>query len=219
VHGAVPGDQFAWALGALCALHRIPFDADLVLKQFPPPYSIEKLIEALRALGFRTGLAAAGTLATTATFPCIGLRRTGNSDTLGAAVVAGREGEALLVFDATSPDPQKVDLAEALTTFEPQLLLAARELPDAADPDAARAAPRRFGFRWFVPELLRHKRIWRDVLAASLALQVAGLATPLFTQVVIDKVIAHHSQMTLWAVGVGLGMFILFGAAMTWMRQ
>ena len=219
MHGAVPGDQFAWALGALCALHRVPFDADLVLKQFPPPYSIDKLIEALRALGFRAGLAAAGALATTATFPCIGLRRTGNSDTLGAAVVAGREGEALLVFDATSPGPQKVDLAEALATFEPQLLLAARELPDAADPDAARAAPRRFGFRWFVPELLRHKRIWRDVLAASLALQVAGLATPLFTQVVIDKVIAHHSQVTLWAVGVGLGMFILFGAAMTWLRQ
>jgi subfamily B ATP-binding cassette protein HlyB/CyaB len=70
-----------------------------------------------------------------------------------------------------------------------------------------------------VPELLRHKRIWRDVLFASLAIQVAGLGTPLFTQVVIDKVIVHHTQSTLWAVGVALGMFMLFGAVMTWLRQ
>lgn len=219
VHGAVPGDQFAWALGALCALHRIPFDADLILRQSPPPYTIEKLIEALRALGFRAGQAATASLMDVATFPCIAFRRAADSGALDAVIVARREGDVLTAFEAASSEPRKLDLKEALAAFEPRALLAARETPDAADPDIARSRREAFGFRWFVPELLRHKRIWRDVLAASLALQVAGLATPLFTQVVIDKVIAHHSQVTLWAVGVGLGMFILFGAAMTWMRQ
>jgi subfamily B ATP-binding cassette protein HlyB/CyaB len=38
----------------------------------------------------------------------------------------------------------------------------------------------RFGFRWFVPELLRHKAIWRDVLLASSAIQLMALATPVF---------------------------------------
>jgi subfamily B ATP-binding cassette protein HlyB/CyaB len=44
-----------------------------------------------------------------------------------------------------------------------------------------------FGFAWFVPELMRHKAIWRDVLLASLAIQLVGLATPLFTQVIIEN--------------------------------
>ena len=44
---------------------------------------------------------------------------------------------------------------------------------------AARAA---FGFRWFVPEVLRHGRIWRDVLVASLAIQLLALGAPLFTR-------------------------------------
>ena len=83
----------------------------------------------------------------------------------------------------------------------------------------ARARPRPFGFKWFVPELLRHRRIWREVLLASLAIQLVGLATPVFTQVVIDKVVVHHTESTLWVVGLGLAMFMAFGAVMTWMRQ
>src|SRR5438445_77642 len=78
---------------------------------------------------------------------------------------------------------------------------------------------RKFGFRWFVPELAKHKPIWRDVLLASLAIQLIGLATPLFTQVIIDKVVVHHTQSTLIAVAVALAMFLVFNAAMTGMRQ
>ena len=85
------------------------------------------------------------------------------------------------------------------------------------DPDAP--AQHAFGFRWFVPELLKHKRIWRDVLAASLAIQLMALATPLFTQVVIDKVVVHQTMNTLVVIGIALAVFILFTAAMTWVRQ
>jgi subfamily B ATP-binding cassette protein HlyB/CyaB len=76
-----------------------------------------------------------------------------------------------------------------------------------------------FGFRWFFAELLRHKAIWRDVLLASLIIQLMALATPIFTQIVIDKVIAHHTTSTLMVVGTALGVFVLFTAAMTWSRQ
>lgn len=53
---------------------------------------------------------------------------------------------------------------------------------------------------------MKHKRIWRDVLLASLAIQLVGLITPLFTQVIIDKVIVHQTQSTLIAVAVGRAM-------------
>ena len=79
--------------------------------------------------------------------------------------------------------------------------------------------PRPFGFRWFIPELLRHKAAWRDILAASFALQLAGLATPLLTQVVIDRVVAHQTINTLIAIAFGLVILVGFNAAMGWARQ
>ena len=89
----------------------------------------------------------------------------------------------------------------------------------AAPEDPERDEKQEFGFRWFVPELARHRGIWRDVLLASAALQIVGLATPLFTQVVIDKVVVHQTQSTLIAIAAGLGIFLVFNAAMSWMRQ
>jgi subfamily B ATP-binding cassette protein HlyB/CyaB len=67
--------------------------------------------------------------------------------------------------------------------------------------------------------LLRHKRVWRDVLLASVSIQLVGLAAPLFTQVLIDKVIVHRTESTLVVVAVALGLFAVFTAAMTWLRQ
>ncbi|MDE2119038.1 MAG: peptidase domain-containing ABC transporter, partial [Betaproteobacteria bacterium] len=80
-------------------------------------------------------------------------------------------------------------------------------------------AGKEFGFRWFVPELLKHKKVWRDVLLASLALQLLGLATPLFTQIIIDKVIVHHTVSTLVVIAVGMLIFMVFNAVMSWVRQ
>ena len=74
-----------------------------------------------------------------------------------------------------------------------------------ADPDSA-GTMRHFGFGWFVPELLKHKRVWRDVLLASLALQMIALATPLFTQAIIDKVVVHRTQSTLTAIAVAMAL-------------
>ena len=82
-----------------------------------------------------------------------------------------------------------------------------------------RAVTRAFGFDWFIPELLKHKTIWRDVLLASLAIQFVGLATPLFTQVIIDKVVVHQTHSTLIVLGIGLVMFMLFTSGMSWLRQ
>jgi len=99
-------------------------------------------------------------------------------------------------------------------------LQATRATPALQDPDATlEAKSGSFGFKWFVPELLKHKSIWRDVLAASLVIQLMALATPIFTQVVIDKVIVHQTISTLTVIAFALGVFILFSAGLTWVRQ
>src|SRR5258705_7931531 len=48
-------EHFVWVLGSLCRIYRVPFDATLLVQQFPPPYARHSLIEAARALGFKAG--------------------------------------------------------------------------------------------------------------------------------------------------------------------
>jgi hypothetical protein len=43
-------EEFAWAVGALAVLHRLPFEPQLLLKQFPPPYDFESVLLAAQAL-------------------------------------------------------------------------------------------------------------------------------------------------------------------------
>ena len=91
--------------------------------------------------------------------------------------------------------------------------------PELSDPDASLAGHREFGFHWFIPELMKHRGIWREVLTASLVLQLMSLAVPLFTQTIIDKVVVHRTQSTLIALAIGMAIFIVFTATLSWVRQ
>ncbi len=67
-----------------------------------------------------------------------------------------------------------------------------------------------FGIKWFLPVLWNHKKILAEVLIASLFLQLFGLVSPLITQVIIDKVLAHHGLTTLNVLTVGLLIILVF---------
>ncbi len=205
-------DDFFWALAAVCRIHGVAFDPALLAQQSPPPHSIASLREALESLGLKAGVAnpAPQVLASLA-LPCLALVRDGERHAL--VVLLQASPEELTILRPGSAEPVVLALesyAGTVVQFAPA---------EAAVPDPDGVGTRAFGFRWFVPELLKHKGIWRDVLIASCALQLVGLATPLFTQVVIDKVVVHHTVNTLWVVGLALAMFLLFTAVMTWMRQ
>ena len=219
---AVLTEAFVWALASLCRLHRVPFDAELVLKQFPPPYDLPTLLRAAQACGLKAGLAGTqGDALERLPLPCLGFVRTVDSANDPApstpALLVRADRERLLYLLAGEEAPRTMALGQFAERFEDMVLLAAPAI--AAPDDADGAQKRAFGFRWFVPELARHRAIWRDVLLASLAIQIVGLATPLFTQVIIDKVVVHQTQSTLIAIAAGLGIFLVFNAAMTWMRQ
>ena len=53
VSAEIPQATLLWALGSMCALHRTPFSADLVVREFPPPCSGTTMIDAARALSLR----------------------------------------------------------------------------------------------------------------------------------------------------------------------
>ena len=222
-------EQMLWLLGSLCGLHRVPFDPAQVLRNFPPPHSEVALFEAAATCGFRIGPARFDrSLLKSFAGSCIGFLRPGAGTESGAPVGDGTgsahpvlilraDDERLLYFEAGSKRPNSVAISDALRTFERDCFLVAFE-EGAVDP-AVPEITGRFGFRWFAAELLQHKGVWRNVLAASLAIQLIGLATPLFTQTIIDKVVVHQTHSTLAVIAVGLVMFMLFSAGMGWVRQ
>ncbi|WP_431100763.1 type I secretion system permease/ATPase [Roseateles noduli] len=76
----------------------------------------------------------------------------------------------------------------------------------------------RFDISWFIPALVKYRRIFAEVLAISMALQLIGFATPMAFQVVTDKVIVNHAVQTLDVVGVALAVSILFEVILTFLR-
>jgi ABC-type bacteriocin/lantibiotic exporter with double-glycine peptidase domain len=73
---------------------------------------------------------------------------------------------------------------------------------------------------WQFFELVKpHQLVLLEVLIASILIQIFGLITPLFTQLLLDRVVVQRSNLTLTAVGLGLLIFGLFRVALTGLRQ
>lgn len=68
----------------------------------------------------------------------------------------------------------------------------------------------KFGFKWFFQEILNYRKVIGEVLLGSFIIQLFGLITPLFTQVILDKVVVHHAMTTLDVLGVAFLAVMLF---------
>lgn len=218
-------EELLWLLGSLSAFHRLPFDASLVAQEFPPPYTLATLHEAARNLGLKTGTAALPEADwQPLPLPAIAFLRAqpeAPEAERTPILILKADAETLLYFRTGSQTPETLPIAEAAAWLAPELILVAKESKAAGEEDIAGfdSEKKAFGFRWFIPELLKHKSIWRDILIASLAINLVGLVTPLMTQVIIDKVIVHQTHSTLIVLGVALVMFMAFTSGMTWLRQ
>ncbi|WP_207623067.1 peptidase domain-containing ABC transporter [Falsiroseomonas algicola] len=76
-----------------------------------------------------------------------------------------------------------------------------------------------FGLRWFLPELIRHGRLLSGVAVAAIMCNLISFAIPLLFQVMIDKVIAHRSTQTLFAIVVVFVLLVAFDALFSLARQ
>lgn len=239
--------RFIWAIGGLCALHKIPFDAQLLVRSFVPPYDLISLQAALQSYGFQIGLETLDlhnihpavfpvlvTLKPSAKEPSLDSNaETAEKEQLSnLAIVLKCNKERVLWIKPGVEQPETISYPEFSALVTGQVLLASKrndanqtasELEAQANPQStavkSEAAQRPFGFKWFIPELLKHKTVWREILLASLAIQIVALATPLGTQVIIDKVVVHHTTSTLIVVAIALGIFMVFNAIMSWVRQ
>jgi subfamily B ATP-binding cassette protein HlyB/CyaB len=231
--------SYAWGLQAICQVHRIPFAPNLVFQQISPPYTLISFQQAAQTIGLKSAIRHATVSELShLPLPCLALlmpapslpTETENapSDEQGLrsrtrsyrlALVLRCDGQKALYIAEGTQRPIAAPVENLARDYAGIVLLFARETETDRLDETGKAAKPAFGFRWFVPELLKHGRIWRDVLLASLAIQMLALATPIFTQIVIDKVIVHHTTSTLIVIAVALFMFMGFSACMSWVRQ
>ncbi len=116
------------------------------------------------------------------------------------------------LVDPVTRRDEEVDGEEIFNRIEPRAILVARKWGGAG------ADPRTFGFQWFVPSIWRYRKPLMHVLLASFFIQIFALVTPLFFQVVIDKVLQHNSYDTLYVIIIGLVVIGLFDVTLQYLR-
>lgn len=207
-----------WLLSSFAALHQQSCDLESLARECVPPVALSHL----QSLGDRLGLKVSASVEAVRGFDDVPLAvqvQTAASEQLEWAIVLAADANNVMVSFRAADAPTTIPIPEFSTRLSGVTLRARPNIAAARDPDLAAAIAKPFGFRWFVPELLKHKHIWREVLTASLVLQLIALALPLFTQAIIDKVVVHRTQSTLITLAIGMAVFMIFTGLLTWVRQ
>lgn len=76
----------------------------------------------------------------------------------------------------------------------------------------------RFDVSWFIPQIVKYRRLIGEVLLITLALNLLGLAAPLFFQNVIDKVLVHNTLATLQVLSIGFLAVSVWETVFGWLR-
>ena len=116
------------------------------------------------------------------------------------------------LFDPLSRADRGVSLDDLAAEVEPMAILVARQAFGAG------VDPKTFGFQWFLPSILKYRKPLGQVLLSSLFIQIFALVTPLFFQIVIDKVLTHKVYSTLIVLVVGLVLIGLFDVVLQYLR-
>ncbi|MBL8629015.1 MAG: peptidase domain-containing ABC transporter [Rhodospirillaceae bacterium] len=132
-----------------------------------------------------------------------------------ASVMPGTEGKVLAAVLNPVTEQNGISLLqrhEFEQIWSGRLILSKRKLFVSTD-------PQKFGFRWFMPEIIRNGKYFRDIAVAAMMSHLIAIATPLFFQIIIDKVIPHQSYQTLYAVILAFVVAMTFDAIFNYMRQ
>ncbi|WP_080409710.1 type I secretion system permease/ATPase [Burkholderia ubonensis] len=206
-----PPDTAASAIGCLNILLqflRLPTNSDQLQRELAGrPVDGALLVRLCRQLGLKSRRvkASAAQLARTP-LPAIAERHDGSFVLLGKIA----DGQVLLQ-DGVSGEVSMQSLEAFEADWSGHLVLATQRAPLLGQGG-------RFDLSWFIPAVLKYKRLLGEVMLMSLFIQLFALVSPLFFQVVMDKVLVHQSMSTLNVLVIGLVAVALFEVVMGGLR-
>jgi len=210
-------DSGLHCLALVAQLHQVAVDPAALQHRFGQGTAgrpVEELLRAARALGFRAKHLPACELAgLRRTLPAIFPARDGSFCVLAAMSAEQSGATRYLVQQAGAGGPEAMgqETFEALWSGEAILLTPRRLLLP--------AGARSFHLHWFLPSLAKYRRLFIEVIVASFFLQLFALVTPLFFQVVMDKVLVHQGFTTLNVLAFGFVVVVAFEAVVGGLRN
>ncbi|MFM0742295.1 ABC transporter transmembrane domain-containing protein, partial [Paraburkholderia xenovorans] len=166
------------------------------------------LILSARSLGLKARAVTVGETRLTKTpLPALLLDSSGQH-----CVLAGCDATRAMVLECGAQTPTVTSPSEVMTRSGGRLLLFASRASLAGN-------LARFDFSWFIPAVVKYRRLLLEVLLVSLVLQVFGLVSPLMFQVVMDKVLVNRAYSTLNVVCVALLVSSVFEVLLTGLRN
>jgi subfamily B ATP-binding cassette protein HlyB/CyaB len=201
-------DPGLYVLTSLLRLHGVGADPEQIRHRFGSArIGIPEMLRCAKELGLKSrerivdwdGL-------TTTPLPAIAALRDGGFLLIGKAA-----DNKVLVQAPYGPRPTLLTRSEFQAIWDGRLVLMTRRanLTDLS---------RRFDVTWFLGAIRKYKRQLADVVVASFFLQLFGLISPLFFQVVIDKVLVHRSFDTLDVLVIGLVTISIFESILAVLR-
>lgn len=118
---------------------------------------------------------------------------------------------ARVLMQRPNESPSVMNLNEFLTLWTGELIFFTSKASFAGD-------LAKFDFTWFIPAIVKYRKLLGEILLISLVLQIIGLITPMFFQVVMDKVLVNHAMKTLNVIAIGLVCATIFEAVFSGIR-
>ncbi|RHW22171.1 type I secretion system permease/ATPase [Pseudomonas jilinensis] len=211
------------SLVAIARFHQLPAEPEQLVHQFGLPgknFTNAEILRAAKALTLKARKLSPDLASLNdKVLPAIAQAKDGSYFILarlaGSSVVSeGNTAEATaLIHDLREPSPKVVSVSELETLWSGDVIVLTRRT------GLGESLTQKFDISWFIPSLVRYRKLFGEVLIASFFLQLFALATPLFFQVVMDKVLVHRGFTTLDVLAIGFFVVVVFEALLGGIRN
>jgi subfamily B ATP-binding cassette protein HlyB/CyaB len=208
VQSDTPIDEGLIALVMMLRFQGLSIDPERIRHQFGrKPIGVVEMLRCAKELGLKARVIRSNwTRLSKTPMPAIAVLKDGRFILFGKA-----EGEQLIVLEPGSTQPRVMSRVELSEIWEGSLVLMTKR---ASLSDLSR----RFDIAWFIAAIYKYRSMLGEVLLASFFLQVFALVSPLFFQVVVDKVLVQRGMSTLDVLVVGLLAIALFETVLAILR-
>lgn len=211
------------SLTAIAQFHQIPAEPEQLNHEFGSPNQVfndTDILRAAKSLTLKAELISSSLdNLDNKTLPAIAKMKDGRYVILGKVKKQedSEDGSSavseLLIHDLTEEAPRVIS-AEAFSQLWTGSIIALTRRQGLAG-----KIQKAFDISWFIPSLIKYRKLFKEVVIASFFLQLFALISPLFFQVVMDKVIVHRGYTTLDVLAIGFFVVIVFEAILGGIRN
>lgn len=209
-------DTGCQCLVTLARMQQVPADYGQLRHQFgdaEKAFNQTDLLRAAKAIGFKARASKTSVKSIhSSVLPAV-VKHVNGSYFILANIKQSESGEShALILNPTQKTPENISIENLENIFSGDIIYLTKR-------STILESLKEFDISWFIPAFIKYRKIFREVLIASFFIQLFALITPLFFQVVMDKVLVHKGVTTLGVLAIGFLAMISFDAILGGIRN